>query len=91
MSYYRGVLVSVDEGKAKLNRSDNGEEVVIDEAKLFCANLVSETSESDISNLGSINDGNILEVIAHRYENGLVHTNCADSCIVLNPNQMFPI
>ena len=91
MSYYRGVLVSVDEGKAKLNRSDNGEEVVIDEAKLFCANLVSETSESDISNLGSINDGNILEVIEHRYENGLVHTNCADSCIVLNPNQMFPI
>ena len=58
---------------------------------LFSANLVSETSESDISNLGSINDGNILEVIDHRYKNGLVHTNCAESCIFLNPNQMFPI
>ena len=34
MNYYRGVLVSVDEGKAKLTRSDNGEEVIIDEAKL---------------------------------------------------------
>ena len=34
MNYYRGVLVSADEGKAKLTRSDNGEEVIIDEAKL---------------------------------------------------------
>ena len=34
MNYYRGVLVSADEGKAKLTRSDTGEEVIIDEAKL---------------------------------------------------------
>ena len=87
----RGTIIAAESGKASVKITETSKVVEIDDTQLTRSNLVNEIYASDVSEATFLNEANLFETIRRRYNNFIIYTQCADTCVAVNPFKVLPV